>query len=127
MKLDANARYQTSHEWARKEGTLVVVGITDYAQQSLGDIVFVDLPKPGTKLKAGVVFGAVESVKAASDVYLPMTGTISAINEALAAAPETVNKDCYGTGWFLKINPDNPSEFDSLLGPEEYEKKVSEA
>ena len=122
MKLDANARYAKTHEWARKEGDVIVVGITDHAQASLGDIVFVDLPKPGTQFKAGVVFGAVESVKAASDLYIPVSGKISDINENLAAAPETVNKDCYGDGWFVKVEPENPAEFDALLSAEDYEK-----
>ena len=125
MKLDANARYAKTHEWARKEGTVITVGITDHAQSSLGDIVFVDLPKPGAKFKAGAVFGAVESVKAASDLYLPVSGTISAVNDALASAPETVNKDCYGEGWFVKIDPENASEFDALLAAEDYEKNVT--
>ena len=125
MKLDANARYLKTHEWARKEGALIVVGITDHAQSSLGDIVFVDLPKPGTQFKAGAVFGAVESVKAASDLYLPVSGKIGAINGDLAAAPETVNKDCYGQGWFIKVEPENPAEFDALLSAEEYEKIAS--
>ncbi|MCL1929417.1 MAG: glycine cleavage system protein GcvH [Treponema sp.] len=122
MKLDANARYAKTHEWARKEGNIIVVGITDHAQSSLGDIVFVDLPKAGTSFKAGAVFGAVESVKAASDLYLPVSGTINAINDDLAAAPETVNKDCYGEGWFIKVEPENPAEFDALLSAEDYEK-----
>ena len=122
MKLDANARYAKTHEWARKEGDVIVVGITDHAQASLGDIVFVDLPKPGTSFKAGAVFGAVESVKAASDLYLPVSGKISAVNEILAGAPETVNKDCYGTGWFVKVQPENPAEADALLSAADYEK-----
>jgi glycine cleavage system H protein len=125
MKLDANAKYLKTHEWARKEENLIVVGITDHAQSSLGDIVFVDLPKPGAQFKAGAVFGAVESVKAASDLYLPVSGKISTINEILAAAPETVNKDCYGQGWFVKVEPENPAEFDELLGAEEYGKFAS--
>ena len=127
MKMDANARYAKTHEWARKEGTLIVVGITDHAQSSLGDIVFVDLPKAGTQFKAGAVFGAVESVKTASDVYLPVSGTISAINESLSSAPETVNKDCYGEGWFVKVAPENTAEFDALLGAEDYEKNTAES
>ena len=125
MKLDDNARYAKTHEWARKEGDLITVGITDHAQTSLGDIVFVDLPKAGTSFKAGVVFGAVESTKAASDLYLPVTGKIHAVNDALAAAPETVNKDCYGKGWFVKIEPENPAEFDTLLSAGDYEKNVA--
>ena len=126
MKLDANARYQKTHEWARKEGNLIVAGITDHAQSCLGDIVFVDLPKPGTKFKTGEVFGAVESVKAASDIYLPVSGTIALVNDSLNTAPETVNKDCYGEGWFVKVEPDNSAEFDALLSPEDYEKAAKE-
>ncbi|MDR0600505.1 MAG: glycine cleavage system protein GcvH [Treponema sp.] len=121
MTVDRNARYVKTHEWARKEGSLVVVGISDHAQQSLGDIVFVDLPKPGAAFKAGAVFGAVESVKAASDLYLPVSGKIGEVNEALASSPETVNRDCYGEGWFVKVEPDNPADFDGLLSPAEYE------
>jgi glycine cleavage system H protein len=120
MKLDDNARYLKTHEWARKEGDLVVAGISDHAQHSLGDIVFVDLPKPGDSFKAGAVFGAVESVKAASDLYLPVSGTISEVNGLLAGSPETVNKDCYGEGWMIKIKAEDPAEFDRLLSPEAY-------
>jgi glycine cleavage system H protein len=122
MTLDNNARYGKTHAWARKDGELVSVGISDHAQQSLGDIVFVDLPKIGSAFKAGEVFGVVESVKAASDLYLPVSGKIAAINSALAGAPETVNKDCYGEGWLVKIEASNPAEFDALLAPAEYEK-----
>jgi glycine cleavage system H protein len=125
VKLDTNARYAKTHEWARKEGDLIVVGISDHAQRSLGDIVFVDLPKPGAAFKAGASFGVVESVKAASDLYLPVSGTISAVNEELASAPETVNKDCYGAGWFVTVAPENPQEFDSLLSPADYEKTAA--
>jgi glycine cleavage system H protein len=121
MKLDNSARYAKTHEWARKEGALVAVGISDHAQHSLGDIVFVDLPKPGDSFKAGAVFGVIESVKAASDLYLPVSGKISAVNSALAGSPETVNKDCYGEGWMVKVEADNPAEFDGLLSPKDYE------
>ena len=126
MKLDVNARYAKTHEWARKEENDIVAGISDHAQKNLGDIVFVDLPKPGTTFKAGAVFGVVESVKAANDLYLPVSGTIIAVNDVLASAPETVNKDCYGAGWFVKIEPENSAEFDTLLSPEDYEKMASE-
>jgi glycine cleavage system H protein len=125
VKLDANARYAKTHEWARQEGDLIVVGISDHAQQSLGDIVFVDLPKSGVSFKAGASFGVVESVKAASDLYLPVSGRISAVNENLLSAPETVNKDCYGSGWFVKVAPETPQEFDGLLSPEDYEKTAA--
>ena len=126
MNLDTNARYAKTHEWARKEGSFIVVGISDHAQQSLGDIVFVDLPKPGTKFSAGAVFGTVESVKAASDLFLPVSGTVNAVNDALSSAPETVNKDCYGAGWFVKIEPETPSEFETLLSSADYEKLAAE-
>jgi glycine cleavage system H protein len=124
MKLDDKARYAKTHEWARKEGEVIVVGISDHAQHSLGDIVFVDLPKPGSSFKAGTAFGAVESVKAASDLYLPVSGTIAEVNEALSGSPETVNKDCYGAGWMVKVNPETPAEFDALFAPADYEKAV---
>ncbi|MDR0448033.1 MAG: glycine cleavage system protein GcvH [Treponema sp.] len=126
MKLDANARYSKTHEWARKEENLIVVGISDHAQNSLGDIVYVDLPKPGTSYKAGSVFGAIESVKAASDLYLPVSGTINTVNDTLASAPETVNKDCYGAGWIVKIEPAAETEYDALLSPEDYKKATEE-
>jgi glycine cleavage system H protein len=122
MKLDDKARYAKTHEWARKEDGVIAVGISDHAQHSLGDIVFVDLPKPGSSFKAGAAFGAVESVKAASDLYLPVSGTIAEVNETLSGSPETVNKDCYGEGWMVKVTPESPAEFDALLVPADYEK-----
>ncbi|MDR3341657.1 MAG: glycine cleavage system protein GcvH [Treponema sp.] len=124
MKLDANVRYAPSHEWARKDGTEFVVGISDHAQESLGDIVFVDLPKVGSVFKQTASFGTVESVKAASDVNLPVGGKITAINEQLADQPDLINKDCYGEGWFVRVLPDNPGEWDTLLVPADYEKTV---
>jgi glycine cleavage system H protein len=127
MKLDNQARYAKSHEWARKEGTDLVIGISDHAQESLGDIVFVDLPKAGSHFTAGVTFGVVESVKAASDLYLPVEGTVTAINTALAEKPDLVNKDCYGDGWLIKITPANPQQWDTLLSAQEYEKIAAEA
>ncbi|MDR2766857.1 MAG: glycine cleavage system protein GcvH [Treponema sp.] len=124
MTLDNSARYAKTHEWARRDGDLVSVGISDHAQQSLGDIVFVELPSVGDAFKAGAVFGVVESVKAAGDLYLPVSGRIAEINSTLAAAPETVNTDCYGEGWFVKVTADDPAEFDALLVPADYEKFV---
>jgi glycine cleavage system H protein len=109
-------RYAKSHEWLRLEddGT-GTVGITDYAQGSLGDITYVQLPKVGATLKQGSPFGVVESVKAASDVYAPVSGTVVAVNTALDSAPETLNKDPYGGGWILKLKPANPAEAGVLL------------
>lgn len=126
MKLDPNAKYQASHEWARKEGDLIVCGITDHAQDSLSDVVYVELPEVGRVLNRGEVFGVVESVKAASDLYMPMGGEIAAINEALADTPEVINSDPFGAGWMIKIKPANPGEWDSLLSGAEYE-QIAEA
>jgi glycine cleavage system H protein len=122
MKLDPNARYAPSHEWARREGGEVVIGISDHAQHSLGDIVYVDLPKTGAAFVAKASFGVVESVKAASDIYLPLGGKIIAVNDALAEEPALINQDCYGAGWLVRIAPDNPVDWDSLLSPADYEK-----
>ncbi len=121
MKLDSNARYQESHEWARKEGDLIVVGITDYAQDSLNDVVYVEHPEVGTTLSKGEIFGVVESVKAASDLYMPVSGEIVEVNEALEDTPELVNDGPYGDGWFIKIAPSNSAEWDELLTPQAYE------
>ncbi len=126
MKLDTEARYAKSHEWARKDGNEFVVGISDHAQHSLGDIVFVDLNKVGTKLAKDEAFGVVESVKAASDLYMPLSGTIVAVNPALADKPELVNKDCYGDGWLIRIASTNPAEWEALLGAADYEAATQE-
>src|SRR5688572_21229442 len=98
-------RYAKSHEWVRVDGDEVTIGISDYAQQALGDVVFVELPEVGRTLTAGEVFGVVESVKAASDVYAPLSGEVTAVNEALLDAPETLNEDSYDAGWMLKLRP----------------------
>ncbi|MDR2798386.1 MAG: glycine cleavage system protein GcvH [Treponema sp.] len=124
MKLDTHARYAESHEWVRPEGDLFVVGISDHAQHSLGDIVFVDLPPIGAHFTAKASFGVVESVKAASDVYFPLGGTVIRINELLADHPECINQDCYGEGWLVQLKADNPGEWDGLLSPQAYEALV---
>lgn len=121
MKVDKNAKYRSSHEWARKDGNRIVVGISDHAQDALGDIVFVELPAVGKSFKQGETFGVVESVKAASDIYMPMSGKIVAVNEALAADPAVVNKDPYAGGWFIAFEPSKPAEWDALLSPAAYE------
>ena len=121
MNIDKTARYLASHEWARKDGATVVVGISDHAQEALGDVVFVELPDVGKVFKKGDTFGVVESVKAASDVYLPMSGKVVAVNAALAGDPALVNKEPYTGGWFIKIEPSNPAEWDALLTPAAYE------
>jgi glycine cleavage system H protein len=122
MSTDANIRFAATHEWIRKEGGEFVVGISDHAQHSLGDIVYVELPQEGTAFDAKAVFGVVESVKAASDLYMPLAGKIGAVNKALEDKPELINQDCYGAGWIIRILPGNPGEWDALLPPEEYEK-----
>jgi glycine cleavage system H protein len=126
MKLDPQARYADSHEWARKEGDEIVVGITDYAQESLSDIVYVELPEVGDSLERGESFGVVESVKAASDLYMPVGGEILAVNSELEDAPELVNQDSYGVGWMIRVAPSDPAEFDELMEGEAYEAFVAE-
>ncbi len=121
MKFDTGVLYQKTHEWSRKEGGLIVVGISDYAQDSLGDVVFVELPEVGRSLKKDEAFGVVESVKAASDVYMPVAGTIAEVNEGLKDNPAAINTDPFGAGWFIKIRPDNPAEYDRLISAAEYE------
>jgi glycine cleavage system H protein len=126
MKLHPEARYAKTHEWVRKDGDEIVTGITDHAQESLSDIVYVELPEVGDSLERGDTFGVVESVKAASDLYMPMGGEISAINEALEDAPELVNQDAYGAGWMIRFRPADPAEFDDLMDGAAYEAFVAE-
>ncbi|MEY3037925.1 glycine cleavage system protein GcvH [Marinobacterium sp. LSUCC0821] len=114
-------KYVSSHEWIRDEGDgVVTIGITDHAQEALGDVVFVELPDVDSEVSAGDDAGVVESVKAASDIYSPLSGTIVEINEDLADMPETVNSDPYGDGWFFKIKLSDPSELEDLLSADEY-------
>ncbi len=114
-------KYAASHEWARlEEDGIVTVGITDHAQNALGDVVYVELPEVDAQVQAQSEAGVVESVKAASDIYAPVSGTVVAVNEALEDAPETVNQDPYGDGWFFKIEPDNVSDLDDLLDADAY-------
>ncbi len=124
--VPSELRYAKSHEWLKldSDGT-ATVGITDYAQNSLGDITYVQLPKVGATLNAGETFGVVESVKAASDVYAPVTGTVIAVNAELDGAPETINRDPYGAGWFLKLKLANPVELDGLLDAAGYAQTAS--
>jgi len=114
-------KYASSHEWARlEEDGTVTIGITDHAQEALGDVVFVELPEVGDRLAAGDEAGVVESVKAASDIYAPLSGEVIAINEALEDEPETVNGDPYNDGWFFRIQPDDTEELQNLLSAEDY-------
>jgi len=123
--IPSDLKYAKSHEWlkAASDGT-ALVGITDYAQNSLGDITFVQLPKVGATLKAGETFGVVESVKAASDVYAPVAGTVLDVNKALDANPEKVNSSPYADGWMLKLKLANPADASALLSPEDYAKVI---
>lgn len=119
-------KYASSHEWARLDSDgYVTVGITDHAQALLGDIVFIELPEPDQEVNAGGEAGVVESVKAASDIYSPISGTIVTINQALSDAPERVNSDPYGEGWLFRVQPSDESELEKLLGAESYAKQVA--
>ena len=119
-------KYTKEHEWAKAESGSVRVGITHFAQDALGDIVYVDLPSAGTSVTAGQPFGEVESTKSVSDVYSPVTGTITERNAALEEQPELVNQDPYGEGWMVMIELTSPSEFDSLMGADEYRHLIEE-
>ena len=125
MAYPEKYRYTKEHEWLQVDGDTGIVGITDYAQSSLGDIVFVELPKVGQQIEAGSTFGSVESVKAVSDLYAPVTGTVTAINESLNATPETINIAANDT-WMIKLTLTNPDEVNGLLSAADYDKFVSE-
>jgi glycine cleavage system H protein len=122
MAYPANYRYTREHEWIAPDGA---IGITDYAQNSLGDIVYVDMPKIGDPVTAGAAFGSVESVKAVSDLFSPVSGTVTAVNDALKDAPEQVNSDANAT-WMLKLDLANPTELDALLSAAQYEAFIAE-
>jgi glycine cleavage system H protein len=119
-------RYTKEHEWVRVEGDVATVGITDYAQHELGDVVYVEMPKPGTKLNAGQSFGTVESVKAVSDIYAPVAGVVTEVNSALSDAPETINKDPHGAAWLIKLKLSDPSEVAKLMNAAAYETFIAE-
>jgi len=125
MAYPANYRYTREHEWIEANGKAASVGITDHAQDSLGDIVFVELPKVGDKVEKGKVFGSVESVKAVSDLYSPATGTVTAVNEELTTSPEKINSDAHAA-WIMKIELADPSELEALLKADDYEAYVKE-
>jgi glycine cleavage system H protein len=116
-KVIPGLKYTAEHEWVKSDGT---VGITDFAQHELGDVVFVDLPSVGATVTAGKPFGSVESVKAVSDLFAPVNGTVAAVNEALSADPAAVNKDPYGAGWLIKINMANAGDLDKLMNDDAY-------
>jgi glycine cleavage system H protein len=117
-------RYNETHQWARKEDGIVTVGITHYAQSQLGDLVYVELPHVGQMVTAGEPFGSVESVKAVADVHAPVSGKVVEVNEPIPDAPETINEDCYGQGWLVKIEMSDASELDQLLTADAYQKQL---
>jgi glycine cleavage system H protein len=120
MNIPSDLRYSTDHEWVRVDGSVVTIGITEYAQDALGDVVFVEMPEQGTAVAAGETFSEVESTKSVSDIYAPVTGSVSAVNEALEAQPELLNSDPYGDGWICRIEMSDPTELDSLMDADAY-------
>jgi glycine cleavage system H protein len=125
MDLPAGYRYTKDHEWLEPDGDCGKVGITDYAQQQLGDVVYIELPEVGTKLKQGQSFGTIESVKAVSELYAPVSGEVTAVNDTLSSSPESVNKDPHGAAWIIKVKPSNAGELGSLLDSAAYTALVS--
>jgi glycine cleavage system H protein len=123
--VPADLKYTPEHEWAKKEGERIRVGITEFAQSELGDVVFVELPKAGAKVSRRQPFGVVESVKAVSDLFAPLSGEVVEVNAALAKAPETVNQDPYGQGWMIAIKPSNAAEWDQLLTSAQYDELIA--
>lgn len=121
MNFPADLRYTKDHEWIKLDGDIAVIGITDFAQSELGDIVYVEVESIGKPLQAGDVFGTVEAVKTVSDLFLPVGGTVTELNPALSNAPELVNNDPYGEGWMVKMKVDNPADLQELLSAEGYE------
>lgn len=126
MNIPKELKYSREHEWVRVEGNKATVGVTDFAQHQLGDVVFVELPAKGAVVTAGKGFSVVESVKAVSDVFAPLSGTVTAVNDVLTDVPETINSDPYGAGWIAVIEISNPGELDALLDSAGYEKLAAE-
>lgn len=119
-------KYERQHEWVRVEGDIVTIGISDYAQSQLGDVVFVDLPSAGDTITMGETFGEIESVKSVSELYAPVSGEVVKVNDELDATPETVNSDPLGAGWMIQVRIDDPSQLDGLMTAEEYEAFINE-
>lgn len=125
-EIPEELRYTQDDEWLRREGDEVVVGVTDFAQSQLGDVVFVELPEVGSSTEAGAAFGTIESVKAVSDLFAPISGDVTAVNESLEERPETVNEACYGDGWLIRLRPRDAGELDALLDAKAYRRSVAE-
>ena len=124
MNIPQDLKYTEDHEWIKVDGDEVTIGITDFAQGELGDIVFVEIETEGEELAKEEVFGTVEAVKTVSDLFMPVSGTVSSFNDSLESAPETVNQDAYGNGWMIKVKISDPSELDSLLSADQYKEHV---
>jgi glycine cleavage system H protein len=125
--VPTDLRYTTDHEWVRVDGDTATIGITDFAAKQLGDVVFVDLPEAGTAVTQFATFGVVESVKAVSDLYAPVSGEVAETNDGLAGQPELVNSDPYGAGWMIRVRVTDPAQIDGLLEPAAYERLIAEA
>jgi len=123
--IPENLRYSKDHEWIKVDGDEAAIGITDWAQNSLGDVVYVDMPRVGDSFGTHEAFGSVESVKAVSEIFTPVAGKVTAVNEGLNDTPEVVNSDPYGAGWMVKLKMDNPGEADAMLSSEEYDEYLS--
>jgi glycine cleavage system H protein len=120
MDIPADLRYSSDHEWIRVDGSIVTIGITEYAQDALGDVVFVEIPDAGRSVAAGESFSEVESTKSVSDIYAPVTGAVTEVNDALESSPELLNSDPYGAGWICRIEVSDPSELDGLMDADAY-------
>lgn len=125
MNIPAELKYTSDHEWIRVDGDTAIIGITDFAQSELGDIVYVEIETEGEELTKGEVFGTVEAVKTVSDLFMPIDGEVIAVNDGIESAPETVNSDPYEAGWMIKVKIANPSQLDELLSASDYEAEVA--
>lgn len=123
--IPQDLKYTEDHEWVKIDGESATIGVTDYAQGELGDVVFLELPEAGDEIKQGDTFGSIEAVKTVADLYAPLSGTVESINEALEDEPETVNKDCYGGGWLIKIKASDLTEVDGLMDADAYQQHIS--
>lgn len=126
MEFPKDLKYTKEHEWVKLEGNVVVVGITDYAQDSLGDVVYVELPQEGAGVTKNESFGVVESVKAVSDLYSPVSGSVAEVNDAIVDNPEVINEDPYGDAWMIKVELSNAGELDDLMNADDYQKFIEE-
>ncbi len=126
MDLPEDLKYTKEHEWIKEEGGVVIIGVTDYAQDSLGDVVYVELPEEGSNVTKDEPFGVVESVKAVSDLYSPISGVITEVNDAIVDSPEAINEEPYGEAWMIKVELSNPEEMDELLSADEYQAYIEE-